>query len=101
MLSNNTLIVPNNKLVSNHVTNFSLPESELSVLVNVGVSYLNDLEKVETVTIEVAKEVLRETAGSVKEFEPIIRYNTFGESGIGFTVILRAKEYTDQYLIIH
>jgi small-conductance mechanosensitive channel len=101
MLSNNTLIVPNNKLVSSPVTNFYLPETELAVLVNVGVAYQSDLEKVEKVTIEVAKEVLHETEGAVREFQPFIRYNAFGESSIKFTVILRAKEYTNQYLIIH
>ncbi len=101
MLSNNTLIVPNNKLVSSHVTNFYLPESELAVLVNVGVAYQSDLEKVEKVTIEVAKEVLQQTEGAVKEFEPFIRYNAFAESSITFTVILRAKEYAAQYLIVH
>ncbi len=101
MLSNNTLIVPNNKLVSSYVTNFHLPELELAVLVNVGVNYQSDLEKVERVTIEVAKEILQETEGAVKEFQPFIRYNAFGDSSINFTVVLRAKEYTDQYLIIH
>jgi len=100
-LSNNTLIVPNNKLVSSLVTNFHLPESELAVLVNVGVAYLSDLEKVEKVTTEVAEEVLRETEGAVKEFQPFIRYNAFAESSIAFTVILRAKEYAAQYLIVH
>lgn len=101
MLSNNTLIVPNNKLVSSLVTNFHLPESELAVLVNVGVAYPSDLEKVEKVTIEVAKEVLQGTEGAVNEFQPFIRYNTFAESSINFTVILRAKEYAAQYLIVH
>jgi len=100
-LSNNILIIPNNKLVSSPVTNFYLPESELAVLVNVGVAYQSDLEKVEKVTIEVAREVLQETEGAVKEFQPFIRYNALGESSINFTVILRAKEYTDQHLIIH
>ena len=100
-LSNNILIVPNNKLVSSHVTNFYLPESELAVLVNAGVAFQSDLEKVEKVTIEVAREVLQETEGAVKEFQPFIRYNAFGESSITFTVILRAKEYVDQYLIVH
>jgi len=100
-LSNNALIVPNNKLVSSLVTNFHLPESELAVLVNTGVAYQSDLEKVEQVTIEVAKEVLQEIEGAVKEFQPFIRYNAFAESSINFTVILRAKEYANQYLIIH
>jgi small-conductance mechanosensitive channel len=101
MLSNNTLIVPNNKLVSSLVTNFHLPESELAVLVNVGVAYTSDLEKVEKVTIEVAKEVLQRTEGAVNEFQPFIRYNAFAESSINFTVVLRAKEYAAQYLIVH
>ncbi len=101
MLSNNTLIVPNNKLVSSYVTNFHLPESELAVLVNLGVAYWSDLDQVEKVTIEVSKEVLQETEGAVKDFQPFIRYNAFGESSINFTVILRAKEYANQYLIIH
>jgi len=101
MLSNNTLIVPNNKLVSSLVTNFHLPESELAVLVNVGVAYPSDLDKVERVTIEVAKEVLQGTEGAVNEFQPFIRYNALAESSINFTVVLRAKEYAVQYLIVH
>ncbi|HUL32037.1 MAG TPA: mechanosensitive ion channel family protein [Thermodesulfobacteriota bacterium] len=101
LLSNNTLIVPNNKLVNSLVTNFYLPSPELAVLINVGVGYQSDLEKVQNVTTEVAKEVLQETEGAVKEFQPFIRYNAFSESSINFTVILRAKEYADQYLVVH
>ncbi len=105
MLPNNILIMilimPNAKLAGSLVTNFYLPESELSVLVKVGVSYGSDLEKVERVTIDVAKQVLQETQGAAKEFEPSLRYNAFGEFSINFTVFLRAKEYTDRYLIVH
>jgi small-conductance mechanosensitive channel len=59
------------------------------------------LKHVEQVTCEVAKEVMREVQGGVPEFEPFIRYNTFGDSSIGFTVTLMGKEYFDQYLIKH
>src|SRR4030066_2427909 len=101
MLPNNVVIVPNSKLVSSQITNFYLPEPELAVLVQVGVSYQSDLEKVERVTIEVAKQVLQEVEGGVKEFEPFIRYHTFNDISINFTVILRAKEYVHKYLITH
>jgi small-conductance mechanosensitive channel len=37
----------------------------------------------------------------VPEFEPFIRYHTFGDSSINFTVILRGCEFTDQFLIKH
>jgi small-conductance mechanosensitive channel len=101
MLPNNILIVPNSKLVSSQITNFYLPETEMAVLVQVGVGYQSDLEKVERVTIEVGKEVLQEVKGGVKEFEPFIRYHTFSDFSINFTVILRAREYVDKYLITH
>lgn len=58
MLSNNILIVPNSKLADSRVINFYLPDSDLSILVNASVSYQSDLEKVERVTVDVAKQVL-------------------------------------------
>jgi small-conductance mechanosensitive channel len=101
MLPNNIVIVPNVKLVGSQITNFYLPETEMAVLVQVGVSYQSDLEKVEKVTIEVAKGVLQGVEGGVKEFEPFIRYHTFSDFSINFTVILRAEEYVSKYLITH
>mgnify|MGYP000007312301 CR=1 FL=1 len=100
-LPNNMVIIPNSRLASAIVTNYHLPEKEMSVPVQVGVSYDSDLEHVERVTIEVAKEVMRDVPGGVPEFEPFIRYHTFGDFSINFTVILRAREFVDQYLIKH
>ena len=51
------------------------------------------------VVTAVGAEVMREVPGGVPVFEPFIRYHTFGESSVDFTVILRAKEFVDQYLI--
>ncbi|MDI6839830.1 MAG: mechanosensitive ion channel family protein [bacterium] len=100
-LPNNEVIIPNLKLSNTQITNFYSPEPELAVLVDVGVSYDSDLDKVEKVTIDVAKQVLSEIPGGVPGFEPFIRYNTFADSSIKFTVVLRAKEYVARYLIIH
>lgn len=101
MLPNNIIIVPNSKLAQAIITNYYLPEKEMAVLVQVGVSYDSNLEKVEKVTIEVAKEIMKEVEGGVPEFEPFIRYHTFADFSINFTVILRAKEFVNQYLIKH
>lgn len=100
-LPNNMIVVPNSKLASTIVVNYYQPERELAVLVPVGVSYDSDLEKVEKVTIDVANEVMREVQGGIPEFEPFIRYNNFGDFSIDFTVIMRANEFVDQYLIKH
>jgi small-conductance mechanosensitive channel len=101
MLPNNVVLIPNEKLTKAIVINYYMPDKEMAVLVNVGVHYNSDLEKVEKVTCEVAKEVMKDVTGGVPDFQPFIRYNTFGDFSIGFTVILRAKEFVDQYLIKH
>lgn len=101
MLPNNVVLVPNAKLSQAIVTNYYLPDKELAVLVQVGVHYHSDLKKVERVTCEVGKEVMKEVPGGVENFDPFIRYHTFADSSINFTVILRAKEFVDQYVITH
>ena len=100
-LPNNMIIVPNSKLASTIVTNYYQPAKVMSVIIQVGVSYDSDLTRVEEVTLDVAKEVLREVKGGVSEFEPFIRYHTFADFSINFSVILRAKEFVDQYRVKH
>jgi small-conductance mechanosensitive channel len=100
-LPNNLIVIPNSKIMDAIITNFYLPEKSLSILVQVGVSYASDLEHVERVTIEVAREVLQQVEGGKKDFEPFIRYHTFDSSSINFTVILRAEEFVNGYLLKH
>ncbi|APY85156.1 mechanosensitive ion channel family protein [Streptomyces alfalfae] len=100
-LSNNLVIIPNAKLASTNMTNFSRPEQQLSITVQVGVSYDSDLEQVERVTIEVVDEVMKEITGAVPDHEAAIRFHTFGDSRISFTVILGVGEFSDQYRVKH
>ena len=100
-IPDNMIIVPNSKLASTILTNYHQPAKVMSVIVQIGISYDSDLAKVEKVTLEVAKEILREIEGGISDFEPFIRYHTFADFSINFNVILRAKEFFDQYLIKH
>jgi len=100
-LSNNMIIIPNSKLSSTIVTNYHLPESEIFIYIDVKVSNNEDLEKVEKITIQVAKEVMKEVPGGIPEFEPFIRYRELGEYYVNFRVILKAKEFVNQYLLRH
>ncbi|HDD72766.1 MAG TPA: mechanosensitive ion channel family protein, partial [Candidatus Aenigmarchaeota archaeon] len=101
LLGDNVVIIPNSKLASSKIINYDLPKKEMSVVIPVGVSYDSDLEKVERVTIKVAKEVMKKTPGAKEDFEPFIRYNEFGDSNINFSVILRVKTFVDRYLLTH
>jgi small-conductance mechanosensitive channel len=100
-LPNNMVIVPNSKLASTLVTNYYQPEKEMSVLVQVGVGYQSDLKKVERITVDVAREVMRDVEGGIATFEPFIRYHTFADFSVNFSVIMRAREFTDQFLVKH
>lgn len=100
-LPNTLVVVPNSRLAGSIITNNSLPQPEMAALVQCGVSYLADLEKVERVTIEEARRIQQTIEGAVPDFEPFIRYNQFGDSNIHFTVILRVKAFTDKFLVIH
>jgi small-conductance mechanosensitive channel len=101
MLANNLVVVPNAKLAQAIVVNHHLPAQDLAVLVEVGVDYASDLAHVERVVMNVGREVMTQVTGGVREFEPFIRYHTFADSSVNFTVILRATEFVDQYLIKH
>lgn len=100
-LANNVVVIPNKVLVSSRVLNYHYPQKETSVYVKAGVHYDSDLEQVEKVTIEVARDVLKTVEGGVPDFDPFIRFHTFNDSSIDFTVILRAKEFVDGYRIKH
>ena len=100
-LSNNLVVIPNGQLATANRTNFTHPEQRLTVLVQAGVGYDSDLEQVERVTAEVVAETMREVEGAVPDHEPAIRFHTFGDSRIGFTVILGVGEFSDQYRIKH
>jgi len=101
MLKNNLVIIPNTKMTDAIVTNFALPNSPFGVLLGVGVSYASDLAKVERVSIEVAREVIGRVDGTVKDFEPIVRFHTFGDSSINYNLIVQCTEFPAQYLTAH
>ncbi|MDG9719000.1 mechanosensitive ion channel family protein [Streptomyces sp. DH24] len=100
-LSNNLVVVPNGELAKTNMTNFMRPEQQLTIMVQAGVGYDSDLEHVERVTVEVVSEVMQEVSGAVPDHEPAVRFHTFGDSRIGFTVILGVGEFSDQYRIKH
>lgn len=100
-LANNMVVIPNSDLVKSRVLNYYYPSKDLAVLVEVGVHYTSDLAKVERVTVEVGEEIMKTVPGAVRDFKPFIRFHTMNESSVDFTVILRAQEFVDSYLIKH
>ncbi|MBO3459720.1 mechanosensitive ion channel family protein [Aetokthonos hydrillicola Thurmond2011] len=100
-LSNNVIVIPNSKLGTAIFTNYHLPGKEIILMISVGVGYDSDLEQVEQVTVEVAKEVMKEIAPELLENQPYIRFETFGDSSINFTLYMAINEFFDQRIARH
>lgn len=97
----NLVTVPNATLASSIVKNFTFPNQALWVTIEVGVSYASDLGHVEKVTTDVARQVLAEVEGGVKEQEPVMVYRAFGSSSIDFEVRLKVQDFRSQGPVRH
>jgi len=95
--ANSLVVIPNSKLSQSVITNYFLPAQEMSVYVPCGVAYDSDLERVERVTIEVAKEVMARVEGSSPDWEPVVRWQRFGDFAITFVTVLRVTDFATQY----
>jgi small-conductance mechanosensitive channel len=101
MLGDSEVVVPNAKLASSVITNFSLPQEQLSVTMEIGVHYDSDLPEVERITLEVAREVMATVDGALRGFDPRLRFHTFGDSSINFNLWLGANSYRASLLVKH
>jgi len=98
---NTIVVIPNSKIAESIITNHYLPEFEMAVQVQCGVSYEDDLARVEEVTLEVARAIQNNTTGAVRNVEPLIRFVSFGDSNINFVVTMRVEKATDRVYVIH
>jgi small-conductance mechanosensitive channel len=101
LLANNMIVIPNAKLAQSAIVNYYQPAQGMAVVAPCGVNYGSDLEAVERVTVEKARWAMQNFEGGVSGFEPFVRFQTFGDSGIQFSVILRVREAVNQYLVQH
>ena len=101
MTNNNMLVIPNSKLSGGIIINYDLPDREVVVTVPIGVHHGSDLDLVERVTLEVARDVMRTVMGGVARFEPALRYQGFGDSAVLLLVVLRAREFEAVQTIRH
>mgnify|MGYP001322179818 CR=1 FL=1 len=99
--SNNTIVVPNSELSIATIVNYSMPSTILRVKVDCGVGYNSDLEMVERLVLETAKEVIENTEDGFKGFSPRMRFHKFNDFSIDFTVIMRSKSFPGTHRLRH
>lgn len=98
-LKGNLVIIPNSKFSQSAVINYSKPNTQMSVLLQLGVDYSNDLEKVESITKEVAKEVLIKLNEWTED--PLVLFKAFKEYYIELVVVVKIRDFKNRFLITH
>jgi small-conductance mechanosensitive channel len=102
MLSNNMVIIPNNKLSQSVVTNYSLPEKRMSLQIPVSVSFDADPEKVEAVLNDEVSQAVHEVEGMVADPAPTVMFIPgFGANSLDFTVNCQIEDVVTQAKITH
>jgi small-conductance mechanosensitive channel len=99
--ANNLVVVPNSTLAKAVITNYSLPESRTTYVLQVGVAYGTDPDLVEKVLLEVAQEAIHDgIAGLLAAPEPVVRFAPgFGDSSLDFSLIVHITQLADQFLV--
>jgi small-conductance mechanosensitive channel len=100
-LSNNLIVVPNNRLSEMILVNHTMPNPSQALVLHVGVAYGSDLEKVERVFTEEARQIAAQIPGALPDPAPQVRFEAFGESAINVQVILRAQDFRDRMVLTH
>lgn len=85
--NNEILIVPNSKLVDSKVTNFNQPDQTIRLVIDFGVAYGSNIEKVQ----KIALDCLKKEKYILKEPAPFCWFMDMGESALKFTL----KFYVD------
>ena len=70
------------------------------ITVESGVACNSDLNKVEQVTLQAAEQIQANIPGAVNSFKPTIRFHTFADSNINFTVYLKIHDFSTKLLVV-
>ncbi|WP_129673973.1 mechanosensitive ion channel family protein [Candidatus Chloroploca sp. Khr17] len=100
-LTDNMLVVPNSLMTNTILTNFDRPNSEFLIFLPVAVPYDSDLARVEALLGEEGQGMMHHELGGVPEHTVRVRLAAFGELGVQFNVILRIREFNDQFPLRH
>ena len=71
----NMVIVPNKSIATATLTNYEQPLAECTISIPLTITYDNDLQRVEDVTLGVAWHILDHSEYGVTGFEPLVRYD--------------------------
>ncbi len=100
-LSNTKIIVPNTKMATSIIKNYTVPSLEIFVAVKISLDYNSDLVRIEKILVDVARQVMQEGEGTIVGHEPFVRYKEFADYSIDCEVFMKSVSFGDRPLVRH
>ena len=98
-MMNNTVVIPNSKLVDSVITNLYTPTPAMNIIVYGGVSFDSDLAAVERIAVAASADVIEASEHAVKSVEPFFGFEEFGESNVTFWVFIQATDRIGSFIL--
>ena len=98
----NLIVIPNNKVAQSIIVNFSLPQPQMVLAINIRTSYANDADQVERILQEEAKAALGQVPGLLENPAPNVLFVPgFGDNFLEFTLICHVTSHEAQGPVQH
>jgi small-conductance mechanosensitive channel len=85
--------IPNNKITTNVIVNYSEPDEKLRITIPVSVAYGTDVDTVKHILIDIARCVIRNTDYLVEDPAPKVFFIEFADSSLNFNLYVWARKY--------
>jgi len=85
--------IPNNKITTNVIINYSMPDPKLKMTIPISVAYGTDIDKVTKILYEIANDAIEKEEWLLADPKPAVFFIEFGASELKFIVQIWSKAY--------
>lgn len=98
VLAGSLVVIPNSKVAAATVTDFTLPDAKMSVVMNFRFPFDVEPNRAMALLVEEAKEAAKTTPGLLEDPAPFANATPgIGEYGIGYSLIIKVRGFVDQW----
>lgn len=94
-LDGNIVTVPNSKIAAEYIENYSSPDRNYRIKLEIGLAYGTDPERAMAVILEAVKD----SEGVLETPAPSVYFLSFGDFSLNFTLICWCKSYTESWKV--
>ena len=96
-LDNKEILIPNQELVTQQVTNWTLANPVTRLIIKVGIAYGSDTEKAHKIMLE----TIKKNPNVLNNPEPTVLFLGFGDSTLDFELRSFLRDFTQRFIVSH